>query len=253
MQQFEREPPIDWGPAIWGLRQWYATEAGAVLHARVAARVEFLLRNRYARHCLQIGGTQYGVDLLTGRALLHRIHVSGDGADGLRARPCALPLASGSVDLVVLCHALEFHDDPHALLREIDRVLTLDGRIIVIAFNPWSLLGLGRLLGARAAPWCGRFYSPGRLTDWFDLLGWRVQRRETLAFAPPIQWRPARRWLDELERLQRWLPAHGGVQIQMGQKHSIPLTPEPAARIRVKQPALRPVVTPRRSVEAEWR
>lgn len=251
MQRFERSPPIDWRPAIHGLRQWYASAAGRALHACIAARLEFLLRDRYALHCLQLGGTRCGVDLLAGRALVHRIHVTGDGADGLQAHPWALPLATGAVDLVLLCHALEFSDDPHALLREVDRVLALDGRVVVVAFNPWSLYGLRRLLGRRTAPWCGRFYSPGRISDWFELLGWRMERRETLGYAPPTAHPGLQRRLAVLERLQPLLPAQGGVQILVGQKHSIPFTPVPSARLRVESPLMGRPVRPTRCAETQ--
>lgn len=249
MQRFERNPPIDWRAATSGLRSWYASEAGRALHARIASRLEFLLRDRYALHSLQLGGTQCGVDLLAGRALVHRVHVTGDGADGLQAEPWALPLATGSIDLAVLCHALEFNDDPHVLLREVDRVLSLDGHVMVVAFNPWSLYGLRRVLGRRGAPWCGRFYSPGRVADWFELLGWRVERRETLGFAPPTGRASLRRWFTALERLQPWLPAQGGIQILVGQKHSIPFMPAPVARMRVQAPLVGRAVRPTRCVE----
>ncbi len=249
MQRFERSPPIDWTPAVGGLRAWYASPQGRALHTRIAARLEFLLRDRYALHSLQLGGTRHGVDLLSGRALIHRIHVTGDGADSLRTRPWALPLASGSVDLALLCHALEFSDDPHALLREVDRVLALDGRVVVVAFNPWSLFGLRRVLRRDAPPWSGCFYSPSRVADWFDLLGWRVQRRETLGFAPPVRSARMRRWCAALERLQPWLPAQGGIQVMVGQKHSIPFTPAPASRLRVKAPVVGGAVRPTRCVE----
>lgn len=251
MQRFERNPPIDWRPTIAGLRAWYASDAGRALHARIAARVEFLLRDRYALHSLQLGGTQYGADLLSGRALVHRIHVTGDGADDLQAQPWALPLATSSMDLVLLCHALEFHDDPHTLLREVDRVLSLDGRVIVVAFNPWSLYGLRRVLGRRGAPWSGRFYSPGRMADWFELLGWRIERRETLGFAPPTARARLQRWFAALERLQPWLPAQGGIQVLVGQKNSIPFTPVSAPRLRVEPPLVGRPVRPTRCAETQ--
>lgn len=238
-----------WDEAQTALRAWYETPPGTDLHERIAARIETLFRNRYALHCLQVGGTRYGVDLLTGRALIHRVHVTGDGADSIRAHPAALPLASGSINLVLLCHALEFSEDPHAILREVDRVLALDGQVLCVGFNPWSLLGLRGLWG-RSVPWCGHFYGPGRISDWFALLGWRMQRRETLGYCPPVHGERLRRRLQVMERLYRWLPVQGGVHMLLGRKHSIPFTPVPARRLRAEpRPVVGGVVRPTRFTE----
>jgi len=36
-------------------------------------------------------------------------------------------------------HTLEFTNDPHQVLREVDRVLIPEGHVVILAFNPWSL------------------------------------------------------------------------------------------------------------------
>lgn len=224
----------NWFEAQRALRPWYATGLGSELHGDVARRIKALLGHQYGLHCLQIGATQQGADLLTGSALLHRIHVTGDQADSLHADPMHLPLATSSVDLVLLCHVLEFCDDPHALLREIDRVLKLDGRVLAVGFNPWSLFGLRSLMGGSGPPWSGHFYSPRRVEDWFALLGLRTQRRETLWLRPPVQHAGLRQRLAFCECMGRFMPGLGGVCLLLGRKHSIPFTPLPAKRERVE-------------------
>jgi len=241
-----------WTDAQSALRVWYATELGSELHARVAARIEACLRRQYALHCVQIGGTQRGVDLLAGRALIHRIHVTGDGADGMRADPLQLPLASRSVDLVLLVHVLEFCPDPHGLLREVDRVLKLDGHVLAVGFNPWSLFGLRRLVGRSRVPWSGHFYSPGRVDDWFGLLGLRRMRSETVWLRPPVQRRRVRQRLAVLDRLAPLMPRLGAVYLLLGRKHSIPFTRIPAAWERKETIPAGRVVRPTQYGETEW-
>ena len=101
-----------------------------------------------------------------------------------------LPVKSDSVDVVVLAHALEQVDDPYALLREMDRVLVTDGRVLVLGFSP---------MNAWRGRWFGRhkqglqrlsFYTPGRLVDWLQTLGFEI---EQVHFHPEGGW-------------QRWLP-----------------------------------------------
>jgi SAM-dependent methyltransferase len=54
----------------------------------------------------------------------------------------ALPFSANSLDLVVLPHTLEFNGDPHATLREVERVLVPEGRVVICGLNPTSLWGL---------------------------------------------------------------------------------------------------------------
>lgn len=228
----------DWFAAQQALRTWYGTELGQQLHAEVMRRIESLIGDLYALRCLQIGGTMLDADLLSGNNLVCRIHVTGDGRDDLRAVPSHLPFATNSIDLVLLGHALEFCDDPHGLLREVDRVLTLDGHVLVVAFNPFSLFGLRRLLARGPVPWSGSFYSAGRIGDWLRVLGMNVRRRETCWLRPPVHAARGRRALAAMEWLSPLLSGCGGAQIVLGRKQSIPMTPIPLRRgLAEKTPA----------------
>jgi SAM-dependent methyltransferase len=59
----------------------------------------------------------------------------------------ALPFPNHSLDLVVLPHALELARDPHLTLREVERVLVPEGRVVITGFNPLSLWGLRQHAG----------------------------------------------------------------------------------------------------------
>ena len=59
----------------------------------------------------------------------------------------ALPFPDHSLDLVVLPHALELSRDPHLTLREVERVLVPEGRVMILGFNPASLWGLRQRFG----------------------------------------------------------------------------------------------------------
>lgn len=102
-----------------------------------------------------------------------------------------LPFATQSLDLVVLPHTLEFVEDPHQLLREVERVLIPEGQVVISGFNPMSLWGAWQRMGRR---WCtpflpeeGHFISLPRLKDWLKLLSFEVERGWFGCYRPPCR------------------------------------------------------------------
>jgi SAM-dependent methyltransferase len=136
----------------------------------------------------------------------------------------ALPFPNASVDLVVLPHALELARDPHHTLREVERVLVPEGRVVIAGFNPASLWGLrqraGRLrqgLGIRRGgplflPSAGDFLGYWRLRDWLRLLGFEVEAGRFGCWRPPLrseQWLERFAWMDRVG--DNWWPVLGSV------------------------------------------
>lgn len=127
-----------------------------------------------------------------------------------------LPFASQSLDLVVLPHALELSSDPHQLLREVERVLVPEGKLIVTCFNPYSLWGMrqamGRMLDVQFLPRAGQFISLPRLKDWLALLSLEVEGGRFGCYRPACS---AQAWLDRTRFLDaagdRWWPVLGAV------------------------------------------
>ena len=132
----------------------------------------------------------------------------------LRAAGEALPVATQSMDLVVLPHVVEFAAEPHQILREVDRVMMPEGRLIIVGFNPWSLWGLRQAFSFQEnlLPWSGRFVSLVRLKDWLSLLGFDVSAGQLACYSPPFI---SEKWLtrfDFMERAgDRWWGVAGGI------------------------------------------
>lgn len=158
----------------------------------------------------------------------------------------ALPLANGSVDLVVLQHSLDYEENPHQVLREAARVLIPGGSLLVIGFNPWSFWWLWRLFHFQTqdAPWAARFISPSRLSDWLKLLDLDVEGCETGYYLPP--WQGLAR-ADKFKRFRqtakRFFTKQGAVYVLVAKKNVSCVTPVmPKWRIRRRQFLTNPVI-----------
>jgi SAM-dependent methyltransferase len=136
----------------------------------------------------------------------------------------ALPFPDASIDLIVLPFALELARDPHQTLREVERVLVPEGRLVIIGFNPASLWGLrqrtGRTLQAMGVgrgrslflPRAGDFIGYWRLRDWMRLLGFEVQAGRFGCWRPPVAsqaWLDRSAWMDVVG--DRWWPVLGAL------------------------------------------
>ncbi|WP_114662400.1 class I SAM-dependent methyltransferase [Polynucleobacter necessarius] len=127
-----------------------------------------------------------------------------------------LPFANESIDLVALPHVLEFAADPHQILREVDRVLRPEGRLVISGFNPASLWGarqyLSRLIGTPYLPRDGQFISLIRVKDWLQLLNYSLDRGHFGCYKFPLHGGAAMNRMDFLEPMgNRWWPIFGAV------------------------------------------
>jgi SAM-dependent methyltransferase len=194
------------------LNDWLATPLGQYVLEKERAYLDDVTPDIFGYHALQLGLPQ--ADLLKESRIAHRMRIAAEGDVAVRANGHELPIATSSIDLAVLPHALEFAPDPHALLREIDRVMMPEGRVVLLGFNPWSLWGLRHSLGFSRldAPWNGRWVSLLRVKDWLALLGYDVSAGRLVCYAPPLASEKWRRRFSFMEPAgDRWWAIGGAV------------------------------------------
>lgn len=148
---------------------------------------------------------------------------SANGLKQIRGDLENFPITSDAIDLVILPHTLDSIHNPQRLMREVDRVLIPEGRIIISGLNPWSLWGAYRSFGGgRHFSWPGKAITLAKLRDWLGLLGFEVERHEILMYRPPLA---AERYclLDTLG--PRFWPGLGAVYMVQAVKRVSTLTP----------------------------
>ena len=194
--------------------QWLDSPRGKYLLAWEERKLDLIVSDIFGFNALQLGLP--GHDFLRQNRMPQRL-VGGEHAGGdLRCSLAELPFATQSLDLVVLPHVLEFVDQPHALLREVERVLLPEGSVVISGFNPLSMWGLRRALSGNlgVAPWVGQYLSVPRLKDWLTLLSFETCGGAFGAYAPPVsseKW--LRRWSFMDAAGARWWPFAGGIYV----------------------------------------
>ena len=210
-----------------GIADWLQTPPGRYMLAWEQAQFAAAVADMFGFHAVQLGLPE--LDTLDANRMPHRWlglpetelmlyeEAAAGGPEPWPALPrwafvthaAALPFPAASLDLVVLPHTLELSADPHAVLREVERVLVPEGRVVISGLNPASLWGLrqarahlcARLgltaLGASRLylPEAGEFIGHWRLRDWLRLLSFEVDDCHFGAYRPAVR---TEKWL------QRW-------------------------------------------------
>ncbi|MCB1857919.1 MAG: class I SAM-dependent methyltransferase [Gammaproteobacteria bacterium] len=215
-----------------GVTHWFCGFPGSLVLEQEHRCIDALLSKLFGYYLLQIGSIGGRVEPEQGDHIRSRILVTpepmGSCLGRIRGSPGRLPIASDSIDVVLLVHTLDFYPSPHQTLREADRVLIPEGRLVIVGFNPWSFCGLWRLVrwNSSKPPWNGRFIAQHRLYDWLSLLGFEVETTWSVMFRPPFQHRSLMDRLQFMERLgRRWWPALSGVYVIQAVKRVSTLTP----------------------------
>ena len=222
---------------IIGLDDWWHTPAGQRLLAWEQACLPDLVGDVFGFNAAQLGVPE--LDALAANRMPHRwvVHthaqtmlpqpvqgISPAPLAALVCDPAALPWPENSIDLLVLPHTLEQSADPHETLREVERVLRPEGRVVVTGLNPlsWWALRQYRAHAYRAVglqsladqtlylPRSGEFIGHWRLRDWMRLLGLEVQTVRFGVYHPAVdseRWFERWDWLDQ--RAGKWWPILG--------------------------------------------
>lgn len=198
------------------MQQWFETPPGKVLLAWEEAEFDRAVGDIFGYHALQMGLPE--LDALRANRMPHKWLALGAGgaAEGARKPDLvtdfsALPFEENSLDLVVLPHSLELNVDPHATLREVERVLVPEGKLVICCLNPASLWGLRQRrahvyrrlgFGELYLPDAGDFIGYWRLRDWLRLLSFEVETSSFGCYRPAFA---SEKWLERFS----WMDAVG--------------------------------------------
>lgn len=237
------------------LADWFNRPMGQTLQRLEGDRLADVLSKLYGPVAIQIG--RYGdADFLQASLAATRIVLEypfwggGHNEVGVRAQPDALPFDTKSIHVAVLPHTLDFADDPHGVLREVDRVLMPEGHVVIIGFNPLSLWGIRKWVRLpvvgwhQQVPWCGQFLRLARIKDWLALLDFETTAGNMLCYRPPVGNAVLYERLRFLEPAgDRWWPMLAAVYILVAKKRELGMTPI-RPEWKTKNAVVRPLAEP---------
>lgn len=218
------------------VKQWYRTDLGHELFKTEKNILEKQLVNFFGYNLVQLGNLDVLNDSLIANSkisnqfIFESIARTDKVSQSTNVNSCfdELPLLNNSIDLMILPHTLEFEEYPHQILREVERVLMPEGKLVLFTFNPFSLWGLWHKYWQIKSqvkseyreniplPSCGHLISQNRLKDWLQLLGFDVETIQGYFFRPPLQNMGILNQLEFIEKagkVSRLIPAGGYMMV----------------------------------------
>lgn len=199
------------------LRDFYASSLGQVTRRLIRRHLRDLWPDVRGQRVLGIG---YAIPFLRpflGEA--DRVLATMPASQGVQGWPpeapglvaltedVNLPFPDRSFDRIILCHTLENTEHSRALMREVWRVLTDDGRLVVMVPNRqgvWAHL-------ERTPFGSGRPYSESQLRHLLRDTMFSPEVTRQALFLPPTRSRLWLAWAQGVERMGgRWFPSFCG-------------------------------------------
>ncbi|MHA7872641.1 MAG: class I SAM-dependent methyltransferase [Hyphococcus sp.] len=230
---------------ILDVHQFYRSPMGDLVRGFIASRLIDAWGD--ARHMTMAGfgyANPYLEDFPEARARLafspgaqgvFRWPAENGNAAGLVAET-AWPLPDACLDRLLIVHGLEESPDPHRLMREAWRVLTDDGRMIIVASHRrglWSMID--------STPFAaGRPYLKRQLSALLEGAMFRATQWSSALYFPPLGGRlllrAARTW--ERAGARAWPGLAGVVMVEASKDMLAPVGLVRSARHRAIRPAV---------------
>ena len=204
---------------------WAQLQNGQWASESIQTRLDEWCPKLFGYHMLKLGGLS--CELISCNCnIQHQVNldihnplhnVIADGYD--------LPFLEKSFDTVILSHQLDYCNDPHRMLREVDRVMIDDGYLILTGFNPISFAGLASFMPWRKndLPWSGRMFTTHRIKDWLGILNYQVIECDRYGLFPMQQHRTFWTWLEN--GVGEWVAPFGSLYFIVARKRTYPLKP----------------------------
>ncbi|MCG7531804.1 class I SAM-dependent methyltransferase [Psychrobium sp. MM17-31] len=221
---------------------WQELAQGEWVKDNIEQAISPWLSHIFGYHLLKVGALSH--QLNTENCLIkHQVGIAPERGASVVADLSRLPFLESSVDASILALSLNFHHNPHQLLREINRVTVAGGHVLIIGINPFSPLGLMSINPqlSHKYPYNARLYSQARVQDWLAVLGFKVVASQKLIYSSLLTKPHYTKYAQSF--LSHNIPGLGSFYCIMAKKLVRPLTPVKPRWGVTSSPVLNPVTT----------
>ena len=195
------------------LNHWFETPIGSVYRHAEAALLSQKLRENFRAEVLQLDFVGWEDEFHEAMRFAHYTILDKYVADQSKYTRVVgetnnLPIETHSIDIVIMPHTLEFDDNPHQVLREVNRVLKPEGIVLLMGFNPWAFWHLPRFFPKTKSktPWNGKFISRYRVIDWLKLLNFEIEQSQGCCLFPLMKKQSVSTNQTLLNKFLAWTP-----------------------------------------------
>ncbi len=201
--------PMELACLVRHARRYWSSDSGCAVRRSERACLGPLAERWCGQHGLEMSLAEPLADM---SAVRHWIRWSptrelAESSSTLVCRPERLPLPDAAMDVVVLNHLLEVVSHPHQLLQEAARVVSPQGRLVLLGWSPLSSSGLMRVRPRRRRqmPGQGVWRTPRTMKDWLQFVDFEIERVDYCRFRLP------------------GLAGGNGMLETLGRRHNLPL------------------------------
>lgn len=231
-----RSQPLPLRQTLRSMKVISKTALGREIFACEQTQLQSLLADHFGFHLMELCCCGAGNAPLK-TTIQHSFRLSPGAGCGAQAL-CELerlPFDDEALDVVILRHTLDYAQNPHQVLREVERVLVSHGTLVIVGFNPFSFQGLWRFVMqwfSSHCLWRWNALRAGRISDWLQLLECEPQQVLRGFYRPPVNNATVLKSLSWFEKLGARLKLpFGGYYILVAKKErSQPVNRKPVWR-----------------------
>ena len=207
------------------LIRWYKKPINSTLKRTINDQISILKKHIVGNNVLFIGLSDFSKKFTSPKNMSF-IYIDEITSSDHITESKRLHFEDNSHDVIIILHALDYTDNPYELVREIDRIATDDAKVAVIGFNKFSLWGILKpFMNKLSPPWILNFHSLYSVKEWFKLLGYEQDYKDTSSFFP-IHSKTFSKHLNKISFAQKIMARDlGGLYFFAFKKKIIPLTP----------------------------
>lgn len=207
---------------------WQALSQGSNVQAELEQVLLPIMERIFGYYLVKLGNLSSEITL-SSSPIKQQFNLSQTliASSHVKSKSCRLPLQNNSVDAFLLVAELDFAQDPHQIIREIDRAITSNGHVVIAGFNPFSIAGIMKYLPINRKNMLhdGRFFTAARIKDWLQLLNFEVIQQEQVVYSGLF----LSSRLNQASRVQLWckryLPWFSSMYVIVARKRDMPLSP----------------------------